>query len=316
MMSKNGSEKEFILTLFLLKYPEHLEDLIGQKLGFVEAEVPIGRRKVDIYAINVSRRLPIFIESQVSQSDQRHLEKVLEILDATSEGTIVWIASGFDEGHLQRVRTYMKSHKHKYIDFYALRLNEEAIKLAIELNKMYRLEVWDKLHCIKDSVYPPLEQHYTYLQVPPYHTGRMIVKAEYDFMRTEDVKQYMLEKLRGYVPYLTNVWKAKKHNSHDCQLSLGGGRNGINFKVSARNKYGLASIYLHFEQSQAELYHSFKSEIQELQVNIHPELMAKDRKIGLSFHPEAELDETISTLVNILEKMLKMMGPSTDEKNT
>jgi len=286
-----------------------VENLIGQKLEFAEAEVPIGRRKVDLYAVNVSRRLPIFIETQVNQSDQRHLEKVLEILDTTSEGTIIWIASGFDEGHLQRVRSYMKFHKHKYVDFYALRLNVEAIELAIELNKLYKLEVWNKLHCLKDTVCPPLEQYYTYSHIPLYHTGRLIVKAGYDFMRTEDVKQYMLEKLRDYVPYLTNVWKAKKHNSHDSQLSLGGGRNGINFKVNARNKYGLASIFLHFEQSQAELYQSYENEIQDLQANIHPELMAKDRKIGLSFHPQAELDETIRKLANILEKMLNVMGP-------
>ncbi|WDH83358.1 hypothetical protein [Paenibacillus urinalis] len=308
-MSKNGSEKEFILTLFLLKYPEYLEDLIGQKLELAEAEVPIGRRKVDLYAINVSRRLPIFIESQVNQSDQRHLEKVLEILDGTSEGTIIWIASGFNEGYLQRVRSYMKSHKHKYIDFYALRLHEQAILWASDLNKLHKLEVWGKLHCIRDSTYPPLELYDSYSQVPSTHTGRIIVKTKYDFKRTEDVKQYMLEKLRGYVPHLTNVWKAKKHNSHDCQLSLGGGRNGVNFKLSAHNKYGQASIYLHFDQSQAELYHSYESKIQELQANIHPVLVAKDRKIGLGFHPQDELDDTIRRLANILERMLKVMGP-------
>ncbi|WP_153976923.1 hypothetical protein [Paenibacillus xylanilyticus] len=308
-MSKNGSEKEFILTLFLLKYPEYLEDLIGWKLGFAEAEVPIGRRKVDMYAVNVSRRLPIFIESQVNQSDQRHLEKILEILDATSEGTIIWIALGFDEGHLRRVKSYLKSRKHKYINFCAVCLHEEAIARASDLNKLYKLDVWDNLDNIRGSEYLPLKLYDSYSQVPPTHTGRVAVTKDYNFERVEDIKQYMLEKFREYVPYLTNVWKAKKHNSQDCQLSFGGGRNGVNFKVSARNKFRLASIYLHFEQSQAELYYLFESKIQELQKNIHPVLMAKDRKIGLSFHPQAELDETIRKLANILEKMLKVMGP-------
>ncbi|WP_290408769.1 hypothetical protein [Paenibacillus polymyxa] len=45
-MSRYGSEKEFILTLFLLKYPQHLESIIGQKLEQCEAEVPIDEKSI------------------------------------------------------------------------------------------------------------------------------------------------------------------------------------------------------------------------------------------------------------------------------
>lgn len=156
---------------------------------------------------------------------------------------------------------------------------------------------------------PPLEQYYVYWQVPPSHTGRVSMKSNYDFERTEDVKQYMLEKLRTYVPYMTNVWKSKKHNSNDCQLSIGGGRNGVNFKVSARNKYGHASIYLHFEASQEILYRSFEKRIGELQTDIHAMLRAERRKIGISFRPEDKLDDTIRMLASIPEKMIRKLGP-------
>lgn len=64
-----------------------------------------------MYAINSSRRLPIFVETQINQSDKHDLEKVLEILNAISERTIIWIFSGFHEGHLERVKTYMRSQK-------------------------------------------------------------------------------------------------------------------------------------------------------------------------------------------------------------
>lgn len=84
---------------------------------------------------------------------------------------------------------------------------------------------------------PPLELFDVYSQVPSTHTGRAIAVTDYNFERVEDVKQYMLVKLRDYVPYLTNVWKAKKHNSYDCQISIGGSRSGVNFRVSTRNKY-------------------------------------------------------------------------------
>lgn len=110
-MSKNGSEKEFILTLFLLKYPQHLERIIGQKLEQAEAEVPIGRRKVDMYAVNSSHRLPIYVETQVKKSDEHHLKKIFEIIDATLEGIVVWNASEFQDRHLEQVRAYMRSQK-------------------------------------------------------------------------------------------------------------------------------------------------------------------------------------------------------------
>ncbi|MBO2945637.1 hypothetical protein JJQ72_16785 [Paenibacillus sp. F411] len=295
--------------MFLLKHPQYLESLIGQKLEQTEAEVPIGRRKVDLYAVNLSRRLPIFIESQVNPSDKRHLMKVLEIIDATSEGTIVWLASDFQQCHLEEVIGYMKSQKHKYIDFFALRLTQEAIKRSSEVNKLYKLDVWNNLHRIGSSQYPPLETYYAYSQVPSAHTGRAIAKVSYDFERVEDVKQYMLEKFRIHIPYLTNVWKSKKHNSNDCQLSIGGGRGGVNFKVSARNKYGHASIYLHFEECQKKLYHTFESRITELQKDIHPLLKAEIRKIGVSFKPDSDLDTTIIKLSQLFDKMLKTMGP-------
>lgn len=64
-----------------------------------------------MYAINSSRRLPIFVKTQINQSDKHYLEKVLEILNAISKGTIIWIVSGFHEGHLEQLKTYMRSQK-------------------------------------------------------------------------------------------------------------------------------------------------------------------------------------------------------------
>lgn len=52
---------------------------------------------------------------------------------------------------------------------------------------------------------PPLELFDVYLQVPSTHTGRAIAVTDYNYERVEDVKQYILVKLRDYVPYLTNV---------------------------------------------------------------------------------------------------------------
>lgn len=87
----------------------------------------------------------------------------------------------------------------------------------------------------------------------------------------------MFVKLREHVPYLINVWKAKKHNSYDCQISIGGGRSAVNFKVSALNKYEFAWIYLHFESSQETLYTSFQEKVAELRT-VHPAFKVKNRR--------------------------------------
>lgn len=79
------------------------------------------------------RILPIFVETQINQIDKHYLEKVLEIINAISEGIIIWIVSGFHEGHLERVKTDMRSQKNKYIDFYALSVDEEAVVKVEEL---------------------------------------------------------------------------------------------------------------------------------------------------------------------------------------
>ncbi|MNW32957.1 hypothetical protein D3C74_99100 [compost metagenome] len=99
----------------------------------------------------------------------------------------------------------MRSQKNKYIEFYALGIDEEAVVKVEELKKLYKLDVWDELQCIGDSACSPLELIDVYSQVPSTHTGRAIAVTDYNFERVEDVKQYVLVKLRDYVTYLTQL---------------------------------------------------------------------------------------------------------------
>lgn len=89
------------------------------------------------------------------------------------------------------------------MEFFSLRVSQEAIEGSIEINQLNKLEVWNNLHRTgsSQSQYPLLEKQYTYSQIPPAHIGRVIPKSNYDFERTEDVKQYMLEKLGIQIPY-------------------------------------------------------------------------------------------------------------------
>lgn len=308
-MSIGGSEKENIFSLFLLRNSKYLEEIIGGKLERIEAEVPVSRKKVDLLAVETNRRLPVYIEAQIKPSDLSHLNTIQEILEFVHEGIIIWIARSFQRQHLEQVISLLKRNKHKYIAFYALEINPDAIAQVERLNQLYKLDIWNQLKRISAIGHPPLKQVSFYSQIPPTHTGRAVESRDYDLTRVEDVKQYILESLRSKVPYYLNVWKSKKHNQGDQVLSLGAGRDGVDFKLSVKNQQGVACIYLYFTRYQLELYNSFKKNIQKFRGYIHPDLTASRRKIGVFFEPDPELEVTISKLAVILERMLMHFGP-------
>lgn len=308
-MSYKGSEKEFILSASLLQNPGVLEEAIGIKLGKMEAEVPVGRKKVDLLAVETNRRLPVFIEIQIKPSDPLHLNTIHGILDFISEGIIIWIARSFKQQHLEQVISYLKRNKQKYIAFYAMKVHSDVITRVEQLNQLYKLDIWYQLKRISEIEHPPLKRIYAYSQIPPTHTGRVVETVNYDLTRVEDVKQYILDSLRNKVPYCPNIWKAKKHNRFENQLSIGAGRGGTTFKISVRNQQGFAGIFLHFDRNQRQLYNTFRKDIQKFRDKIHPDLSASKRKLGVLFEPDPELDVTISKLASILERMLLHFGP-------
>jgi len=84
-MSKHRSEKEFIFNLYLKKYPEVLEGILGVDLTQIELEIPYGRKKIDFYAVSKDKRVEVFVENQLTPSDEAHLkEKIMPILQSVS----------------------------------------------------------------------------------------------------------------------------------------------------------------------------------------------------------------------------------------
>jgi hypothetical protein len=307
-MSVGGSEKEFILSLFLLRNPGVLESATGLKLGRMTAEEPVGRRKIDLLSVDVNRRIPVIIESQISASDTRHLDTILGIIDSSNECVIIWQARSFQREHLDQVVSHLKRNKQKYIAFHAIEIHDDAIAQVELLNQMYKLDIWHKLDRIA-QIKQAIKKVFTYDQIPTTHTGRATDTTHYDLTRVEDVNRYLLECLRSEVPCCLNVWKSKKFNSSDSQLSLGGGKGGITFKLSVKNQKGFAAIFLHFDTTQQELYYAMKKDIQWFRKNIHADVSASKRKIGVTFEPDSDLDVTISTLASIFKRMLQSFGP-------
>lgn len=92
------------------------------------------------------------------------------------------------------------------------------------------------------------------------------------------------------------------------QLTVGAGKSGISFKLSVKNQQGFAAIFLHFDATQIGLYHTMKKNIAWYRKNIHKDITASKRKIGVVFEPDTELDFTISMITSIFKRMLKYFG--------
>ncbi|MCF6093896.1 hypothetical protein L1765_07920 [Microaerobacter geothermalis] len=128
-MPKQRSEKEFIFNLYLKKYPEVLEGILGVDLAQIELEIPYGRKKIDFYAVSRDKRVEVFVENQLTQSDVAHLkEKIMPILQSLQEGIVVWTAQRFDTAHLSAVKAFLKANPQKYVNVYGVELHPEVIK--------------------------------------------------------------------------------------------------------------------------------------------------------------------------------------------
>lgn len=100
-MSINASEKEYILSLAILKDKQMLEQAVVLKFDQLKLEQTHGRHKIDLMGICQSRRLEFFVEAQINPSDVKHLNhNILSILQSIREGILIWITASFQHEHL------------------------------------------------------------------------------------------------------------------------------------------------------------------------------------------------------------------------
>jgi hypothetical protein len=311
-MSIGGSEKEFILSMFLMKHKEVLEKVLDFDLDKnIILEMPHGRSKVDMLGVDEDRRVEIFIENQIKPSDRKHLmEKILPRIDDICEGCIVWIASSFHKEHLVIVKQHIQRSRHKYINFYAIEFNEMVLEHIEKLNNLYKLDIVSNLSSINDQD-SPLSLVYKYEQMPKTHIGKAFIGKRFlDLERSEDVNEYMLDELRGILPEFINLLKAKKINKHHFVVSLGAGKQGVSYRISAGRRGHSAFAELFFDLSQKEIFERFKTHKLEIKREIHNDIMMhKNRRIGIYFQPDPDLDITISRIGEILSKMLSYFSP-------
>ncbi len=151
-MSKNGSMKENILSIFLKEHPQLLSDTLGFQVSNIILEQRHAHRNIDIRAVDSKRRIPIFIEVQLTKANTTYLSRMIEMIDRYNESVIVWVAKSFDDEILNELRMWFSLHQKEFVDFFALSLHEDAIGVLQKLNEMYSLDIYKNFYLLREII--------------------------------------------------------------------------------------------------------------------------------------------------------------------
>lgn len=310
-MSKNGSDKERTFTFFQKYKKDIMTDVLGFELDNIKLEKPFGKAKIDLFAVDSSRRLEIYIENQITPSDEVHLNKIVNLINGMNEGIVVWVALRFNDNHLLVVEEELKRNKQKYVDFYAVEVSSDVIEYVSWLDKQFKMHILNNLGIIS-QVEEPMKVVYKLEQIPKTFVGNAYIGERiYDFNRIEDLRDYIMEKLQDKIRYFPNIHFEKRPSKYGRSIYTGAGKEGMTYILSVKNGRGMAFVELHFDKSQEDLFNAFKFHLPSMQTQIHPDIQFKERKIGVYFKPLAELDDTIDMIAEILDRMLKYFSPYT-----
>jgi hypothetical protein len=76
-----------------------LQDALGIELAVEGIEVPVGQKRADILARDLTTDQRVVIENQLDRTDHDHLGKALTYAAVLGAGVVVWIARTFTEEH-------------------------------------------------------------------------------------------------------------------------------------------------------------------------------------------------------------------------
>lgn len=308
-MSRNGSMKESILSIYFKERPQIIEDVLGFKVANLALEQKIGSRHADLKGTDDKRRLQVLFEVQLTPANTSYLKRIKEMISTSQEGVIVWIALSFDETIISDLKLWLKENQPQFVDFYALCINEQALSVLQKLNDMYKLEIYNHYYLL-DEVTQLLSIQLERKNIPSTHCGHQnVLPIPLDFERVEDVKRGLLLYLRKRIPYFLNLHYDKKMNQFDYILTTGGGKYGVSYRCTAKDRRGRAFVELYFDKCQKSAFEAFKLQSEWLQSVIHPNVTFDKRRISIYFKPAGELDKTFEMIADILKKMVDTFSP-------
>ncbi|GLG01213.1 hypothetical protein Alches_12520 [Alicyclobacillus hesperidum subsp. aegles] len=308
-MSLKGSEREFIFSLYLKEHKSILEDVMGRGMTNPLLESYWQGYKLDLFGYDRAMGTPVIAELWLGKSDTYHQERLLKLIDVLDEGTmLLYLAFAFQVAHVRELEQRVGS-SGKPIKLLLVRITDEIMEPLQKLNSMHKLEVYGSLGLLREV--PNLLRVVQTVEHPLYR--RLIPKPiptnqAFDFKKRVDVNRYLLYRLREAVPNFLPLQREKHFVGDNATLILGGGRTGIQFYISARNRRNLAFVELRFDEANRELFQLFVAKPWILREKIDERVKVQKNTISYHFKVLDSVEATVDELVRIFSRMIKHIG--------
>lgn len=311
-MSKNGSTKEFILSLIIKNNPNIINPLIEGEFCFRELEKR--GMYVDVYGLESKRNLPVFMENQLNVSDPIHYKKVKRIIDSIEEGIVIWIAERFVDKYVNDLYNYLNFEIAKPIDFYAVTINQDYLVQINELNQITQFEAWQYIS--KGLIDVPV--------LSPFDSAKIIPKGfkgkglegdnDANLVSIKGRNKYLQQRLREKIPFLFNLHRSRKLENR--QFIVGAGRTDIEFAISLEDGWGRAFIKLRTTNHQhRELLEEVKTTIKTSTFLSDMSFVFEQNSITHFIDSKLDVKTRIERMAIAFEKMVYVIVPITDRKS-
>ncbi|WP_031537534.1 hypothetical protein [Bacillus sp. MB2021] len=306
-MSKNGSEREFIFSLYLKENLSILEKELNLNLAGVELETKYAGLKIDMYGIEQDLGVEVFIENVLLKSDYSHQYRLLKLIEAIDTGIIIYQAVAFKEKHIKQLRDKIMD-SGKEINLYFVTINPDLFQ-GIELlnSETHKLRVYENLHILSD-VSNPIQIRQDISIVRPIKDSKIFKeKINWDFTKREDINLYLLKQLREKVPYFLSFQRQKSNLETLRIIPCGFGKSGVSLMLTVEDMRHRAFVELRFKEDTPPIYFKIKEKKEKARKIIGEELEFLDDKhtISYRFKPYEDVRETVKCLVQIAECFIR-----------
>ena len=306
-MSKNGSEREFIFSLYLKENISILEKELNLNLVGVELETKYAGLKIDMYGIEQDLGVEVYVENLLLKSDNSHQLRLLKLIEQIdNKGIIIYQAIGFHNRHVKQLREAILN-SNKEINLLFVKINSELLHPLDVLNcQTHKLKVYENLSML-NAISNPIELLKD-ISIINSIKGDKVPKGEKegDFTKREDVNNYLLEQLKDRIPYFL-PFQRRKCNLDTRVISCGFGKSGVSLLVTVEDMYRRAFVKLRFTEFSPPIYYKIKEREENAREIIGEELEFLDDKhtITYSFQSKGKnVKEIVDRLVDIAEKFI------------
>ncbi|QHS24328.1 hypothetical protein GWK91_16220 [Virgibacillus sp. MSP4-1] len=315
-MSIKGSRKEFILNLILKQNPSLISQFIGGEYRHLESEryenTNENKMYIDMYGYQYVNNLTVYVETQLTKADQRHFEKVKNIIEAIEEGIIIWIATDFKEEYTQQLYNLLHFSIAKPINLYMVLLSNSCLFQLDVLNKQGQIEVWGSIKNQKVDL-PILSLFKAIEIVPSDFQSKLKEDISEPLTTIKGVNRYFIRCLKERVPYFLNAHRSKA-NLNKRQIVFGAGVGGLDYVVCLKdiNERCYFKQRLSYERHQ-EIYNKI---LQVIKKEVRYNLLAIEQNEVIFSYPENfDMLKRITSIIDHFEQLILLVDPIVNEQN-